>query len=84
MPPHPRSNGKPRIPQKQRAGVTILQWSKRFDTALGVCVVLWRFCYCKNLHRRAAIAQSSGEDQIDSLIHLVAFASFHDFCGFGG
>jgi hypothetical protein len=35
MPLDSRSNGKPRVSENIWDGVTILQWSKRFDTALG-------------------------------------------------
>src|SRR4029078_9558022 len=50
-------------PQNHCAVVTILQWSKRFDATVGLCVHLWRFYYYERLHRRGAIAQSSREDQ---------------------
>src|SRR5262249_49877150 len=47
---------------KNPEGVTILQWSKRFDATLGACACWWRFRYFEELLRRAAIAQSSDED----------------------
>jgi len=51
------------LPKNNWASVTILQWSKRFDATLGLCVHLWRFYYYERLHRRGAIVQSSSEDQ---------------------
>src|SRR6185437_3369665 len=33
------------LPKIKWASVTILQWSKRFDATLGLCVHLWRFYY---------------------------------------
>jgi hypothetical protein len=30
------------FPKNEWASVTILQWSKRFDATLGLCVHLWR------------------------------------------
>jgi hypothetical protein len=42
MRPDSRSNGKPRFSENIWIGVTILQWSKRFDAALG-SVPVWRY-----------------------------------------
>jgi hypothetical protein len=69
MPPYPGSNGKAGIQQNIWEGVTILQWSKGFDTALGLCALSGPGYYSGNLHRWAANTHSSGEVQsiIDSL-----------------
>src|SRR5262245_39258646 len=58
----PWKQRKSSIFRKNWEGVTILQWSKRFDATLGVCACWWRFRYFDELLRRAATAQSSGED----------------------
>jgi hypothetical protein len=60
MPLDSRSNGKPRFSENIWNGVTILQWSKRFDAALGSMLGLALLNYSQKLHTRAATAQSRG------------------------
>jgi hypothetical protein len=51
-----RSNGKPRFSENIWDGVTILQWSKRFDAALGSLGNLALHDYSRKLRTRAATA----------------------------
>jgi hypothetical protein len=60
MLPDSRSNGKPRFSENIWNGVTILQWSKRFDAALGSMLGLALGNYSQKLRTRAATAQSRG------------------------
>src|SRR6185369_9835369 len=59
------------LPKIKWASVTILQWSKRFDATLGLCVHLWR---CPKLQRRS----------IEFANLLGCVFRFHDFCGSRG
>jgi len=58
-----RSNGKGRIFENISVGVTILQWSKAFDAALGLCPRCWRQEYSQKLPAMRAFAQIRGEVQ---------------------
>jgi hypothetical protein len=55
-----RSNGKGRIFENISGGVTILQWSKAFDAALGLCR---RQKYSRKLLAMRAFAQNRGDLQ---------------------
>src|SRR6185295_18979189 len=59
------------LPKIKWASVTILQWTKRCDATLGLCVHLWR---CPKLQRRS----------IEFANLLGCVFRFHDFCGSRG
>jgi hypothetical protein len=50
MPPDSRSNEKARFCENSWHGVTILQWCKRFDATLGLCVLSALNDYSEGLH----------------------------------
>jgi hypothetical protein len=56
MPPDSRSNEKARISKNSWGGVTILQWFKRFDAALGFCALWALYDYSRRLLMRQANA----------------------------
>jgi hypothetical protein len=61
MPTPKRSNGKAGFSQNNSGGVTILQWFKRFDAALGFRLLLAPNDYSEELPRAQAIAQIEAE-----------------------